>query len=112
ERENPKIINGSRRSRIAAGSGRQVSEVNQLVDRFFEARKMMQKMAKNGGMPDAGMPGMPGMPGGSKRAGARQKPQSKKKKNKKKVSGNPAKRAAAENAQQGQETETTHGANA
>lgn len=116
ERDNPKIINGSRRSRIAAGSGRQVSEVNQLVDRFFEARKMMQKMAKSGGMPDAGMPGMPGLPGtpgGSKRAGARQKP--KKKKNKKKVSGNPAKRAAAENARPGSEAEPSeakHGGNA
>ncbi|WP_375503433.1 signal recognition particle protein [uncultured Jatrophihabitans sp.] len=51
ERENPKIINGSRRLRIANGSGVKVSDVNQLVDRFFEARKMMGQM---GGM----MPGM------------------------------------------------------
>ena len=55
------MIDGSRRARIAKGSGRQVSDVNQLVDRFFEARKMMQPM-----MPAAaacpGMPGMPGMP--------------------------------------------------
>ena len=62
ERENPKIIDGSRRARIAKGSGRQVSDVNQLVDRFFEARKMMESMARGGGMP-GGMPGMPGMPG-------------------------------------------------
>ncbi len=41
ERANPKMIDGSRRARIAKGSGRQVSDVNQLVDRFFEARKMM-----------------------------------------------------------------------
>ena len=67
ERDNPKIIDGSRRARIAAGSGRQVSDVNQLVDRFFEARKMMEQMASGGGMP--GMPGMPGMAGG-KRAGS------------------------------------------
>ena len=47
ERENPKMINGSRRLRIANGSGVKVNEVNQLVDRFFEARKMM---AQIGGM--------------------------------------------------------------
>ena len=45
ERENPKIINGSRRLRIANGSGVKVNEVNQLVDRFFEARKMMAQMS-------------------------------------------------------------------
>jgi signal recognition particle subunit SRP54 len=45
ERENPKIINGSRRLRIANGSGVKVSDVNQLVDRFFEARKMMGQMS-------------------------------------------------------------------
>jgi signal recognition particle subunit SRP54 len=94
ERDNPKIIDGSRRARISKGSGTQVKDVNQLVDRFFEARKMMQQMAKGGGMPGmpGGMPGMPGMPGMGKRAGARQKPQQKKKG--KRVSGNPAKRAA------------------
>ena len=64
EREDPKIINGSRRLRIAKGSGVQVSDVNSLVDRFFEARKMMSKMA--GGMP--GMPGLPGMGGGRRNA--------------------------------------------
>jgi signal recognition particle subunit SRP54 len=91
ERENPKIIDGSRRARISKGSGTQVKDVNGLVDRFFDARKMMQQMAKGGGMP--GMPGMPGLPGAGKRAGAKQKPQQKKKG--KRVSGNPAKRAAA-----------------
>ena len=49
ERANPKIIDGSRRARIAKGSGVTVSDVNQLVDRFFEARKMMQQMARGGG---------------------------------------------------------------
>jgi signal recognition particle subunit SRP54 len=52
ERDNPKIINGSRRLRIANGSGVTVSEVNQLVDRFFEARKMMGQLG------NMGMPGM------------------------------------------------------
>ncbi len=45
ERADPKIINGSRRLRIANGSGVSVSEVNDLVTRFFEARKMMKQMA-------------------------------------------------------------------
>jgi signal recognition particle subunit SRP54 len=51
ERADPKIINASRRLRIANGSGVSVSEVNQLVDRFFEARKMMSQMAGSMGMP-------------------------------------------------------------
>jgi signal recognition particle subunit SRP54 len=45
ERADPKMINGSRRQRIALGSGVTVREVNDLVNRFFEARKMMQQMA-------------------------------------------------------------------
>ena len=94
ERENPKLIDGSRRLRISKGSGTQVSDVNQLVDRFFEARKMMQQMAKGGGAP--GMPGMPGMPGAG-RGRAKQKPQKGKKK---RVSGNPAKAAQQRAAQQ------------
>ncbi|MGZ4474765.1 MAG: signal recognition particle protein, partial [Nocardioides sp.] len=89
ERANPKIIDGSRRARIAKGSGRQTSDVNQLVDRFTEARKMMQQLASGGGMP--GMPGMPGA-GFGKRAGAKQAPQAKKGKGARK-SGNPAKAA-------------------
>ncbi|MDT0327804.1 signal recognition particle protein [Nocardiopsis lambiniae] len=83
ERANPKMINGSRRLRIANGSGTQVGDVNGLVTRFFEAQKMMRKM-KNGGMP--GIPGMPGMGGGRKKA----KVQTKKKKGKQR-SGNPMK---------------------
>ncbi len=43
ERNNPKIINGSRRARIARGSGQPVSEVNQLLKQFFEMKKMMKK---------------------------------------------------------------------
>ncbi|OBI04533.1 signal recognition particle protein [Mycolicibacter heraklionensis] len=54
ERADPKIINASRRLRIANGSGVTVSEVNQLVDRFFEARKMMSSMMGGLGMPGLG----------------------------------------------------------
>jgi signal recognition particle subunit SRP54 len=59
ERKNPSIINGSRRARIARGSGRPVNEVNRLLDQFREMQKMMKKMAAGGGrhMP-AGMFGM------------------------------------------------------
>ena len=87
ERNNPKMIDGSRRLRIAKGAGREVSDVNQLVDRFFEARKMMMQMASGGGIP--GMPGMGG-PGGGKRGNAKQQP---KKGKSKRGSGNPAKAA-------------------
>jgi signal recognition particle subunit SRP54 len=45
ERHDPKVINASRRLRIANGSGVKVSDVNDLVNRFFEARKMMKQMA-------------------------------------------------------------------
>ncbi|HEY2724480.1 MAG TPA: signal recognition particle protein [Pseudonocardiaceae bacterium] len=62
ERADPKIINASRRQRIARGSGVSVSEVNQLVDRFFEARKMMQQMAGRFGLSGLG-PGRRGRKG-------------------------------------------------
>lgn len=92
ERANPKMIDGSRRARIAKGSGRAVSDVNGLVDRFFEARKMMMQMARGGGMP--GMPGIPGMggPGGGKRVTQKQKQKAKSKGGQRR-SGNPAKAA-------------------
>jgi signal recognition particle subunit SRP54 len=54
ERADPKIINGSRRSRIANGSGVSVGEVNDLVNRFFEARKMMKQMAGQFGLGGGG----------------------------------------------------------
>jgi signal recognition particle subunit SRP54 len=91
ERADPHILNGSRRARIAKGSGVEVSAVKNLVERFFEARKMMSRMAQGGGMP--GMPGMPGMGGGP----GRQKKQQKKAKGKRQ-SGNPMKRKAEEQA--------------
>ncbi len=83
ERANPKMLDGSRRARIAKGSGTAVADVNSLVNRFFEARKMMQALA--GGM-GGGMPGMPGLP-------SRRSSQPRKAKGRK-VSGNPAKRNA------------------
>ena len=44
ERKNPNIINGSRRLRIAKGSGRPVQDVNVLLKQFFQMKKMMKKM--------------------------------------------------------------------
>ena len=58
ERRNPKLINGSRRKRIATGSGTSVPEVNRLLKQFTMMSKMMKKMGKMG---KKGMPGMPGM---------------------------------------------------
>ena len=46
ERNNPNIIDGSRRMRIAKGSGRNVQEVNQLIKQYFALQKMMKKMGK------------------------------------------------------------------
>jgi signal recognition particle subunit SRP54 len=98
ERDDPKILNGSRRSRIAKGSGVTVSAVNNLVDRFFEMQKMM-KSAGRGGFP--GMPGMPGFGpgGGARRMSAKQKAnaQAARKKGRSR-SGNPVKRAQEEQA--------------
>ena len=53
ERNNPKILNGSRRLRIAKGSGTEVKDVNKLVEQFAQAQKMMSQMMKMGmgGMP-------------------------------------------------------------
>jgi signal recognition particle subunit SRP54 len=87
ERTHPKQINGSRRARIARGSGMHVSDVNQLLERFGQAQKMMKSLARGGG---GGIPGMPGLPGMRK---AKAAPARKKAK-----SGNPAKRAAEERA--------------
>jgi len=59
ERANHTIINGSRRLRIAKGSGTSVQEVNQLLKRFMDAQKMMQQLQKMG--PKGMMKGMKGM---------------------------------------------------
>ena len=95
ERADVKVLNASRRARIARGSGVEVSDVNQLVNRFLEARKMMGSVARGGlagmtGLPGmGGRGGMPAMPGPGKRA----KGKGKKGKAAKGKSGNPAKRA-------------------
>lgn len=94
ERNDPKVLNGSRRARIAQGSGRQVSEVNSLVERFTAAQKMMKQMRTGkGGMqlpPGMQMPSGVGGVGGMG-APAISKPKVAPKK--KSRSGNPAKRA-------------------
>jgi signal recognition particle subunit SRP54 len=87
ERENPKILNGSRRVRVANGSGVTVMDVNQLLNRFADAQKMMKQMGGMMGLPGArrkatkspknkrkgkkggstrprATPGIPGLPGG------------------------------------------------
>jgi signal recognition particle subunit SRP54 len=95
ERANPKMIDGSRRARIARGSGRQVSDVNSLVDRFFEARKMMTAFA-SGKMP--GTPGMEGLPGVASPARRRKSAGTGQPAKGRRVSGNPAKAAAQDKA--------------
>lgn len=60
ERENPDLLNPSRRRRIAAGSGNSVVEVNRMIKQFKEARKMMQQMSKG----NMNIPGMDQMLGG------------------------------------------------
>jgi signal recognition particle subunit SRP54 len=63
ERKNPEIINGSRRKRIAAGSGVPVSDVNMALNRFEQMRNLMKGLS-SGKMPGlSGMPAVPGMPG-------------------------------------------------
>jgi signal recognition particle subunit SRP54 len=46
ERENPSIINGSRRKRISRGSGTQISEINKLLKQFYQIKEMFQKGSK------------------------------------------------------------------
>ncbi len=91
ERRDPKILNGSRRARIALGSGRSVTEVNSLVDRFSAAQKAMKQMRSGGGLP-AGM----ALPGGMSLPTATPMSSPKNAPKKKSRSGNPAKRAAQE----------------
>ena len=100
ERTHPKQINGSRRARIARGSGVTPTDVNQLLERFGQAQKMMKSMARGGGVP-----GMPGLPGARR---GKQQPQRRKGK-----SGNPAKRAeqerrASQRAQEARAQSTTN----
>lgn len=89
ERQQPKLLNGSRRLRIAKGSGTTVTEVNSLVTRFEQAAKMMKTVAKGGVPQIPGMGPVPGMGGGY----SSKKKQQQRGKGAKR-SGNPAKRAA------------------
>ena len=89
ERRDPSIIDGSRRARIAYGSGVTVSQVNALLQRFEQASKMMRRMSNKAG---AGMPGF----GGPSMGGGKGKGKKGKKKGSK--SGNPMKREAEEKA--------------
>jgi signal recognition particle subunit SRP54 len=88
ERRDPKVLNGSRRARIALGAGRKVQDVNSLVDKFAAAQKMMKQMRTGKGLPP-GMGMSPGMPAPVQKVS--QQPAKKKSK-----SGNPAKRALEE----------------
>ncbi len=72
ERDNPNILNSSRKKRIAAGSGTSVVDVNRVLKQFAALQQMtkqltgknMKKMQKKMGRMGGGFPGMPGMPGG------------------------------------------------
>jgi signal recognition particle subunit SRP54 len=64
ERKKPELMNGTRRARVAKGSGRPISEVNRLLEQFREMQKMMKKVAGGGG-PGGGRRSLPpGMFGG------------------------------------------------
>jgi signal recognition particle subunit SRP54 len=68
ERQHPEIIGGSRKRRIARGSGSTPAEINQLLNQFREMQKMMKALAGGGGKPPRGLPvalgggGLPGVP--------------------------------------------------
>ena len=87
ERNDPKVLNGSRRARIARGSGRAISEINSLVERFSQAQKVMKQMRSGANIPGMGaLTGMGNLP----------KQQQINMPKKKSRSGNPAKRAIEE----------------
>ncbi len=95
ERNDTSILNGSRRARIARGSGTTVAEVNALVKRFEAAKAMMGSMGAMGGMP--GMGTMPARGGKAKQKANARKAQAERARIKRKArSGNPAKRRQQE----------------
>ncbi|MFW5791351.1 MAG: signal recognition particle protein, partial [Desulfohalobiaceae bacterium] len=63
ERHSPRIINASRKERIARGSGATVQDVNQLLKNFTQMQKMLKKVSAKGMNAGGAMPKMPGMPG-------------------------------------------------
>ena len=99
ERYQPKIINGSRRARIARGSGVTVTDVNQLIERFADAQKMMRQLRSGRRDPGHARHGRRArrwaarMGGGSKKPRGKQQAKGRKGKAR---SGNPAKRAQQE----------------
>ncbi|HEX3749866.1 MAG TPA: hypothetical protein VHW06_04825, partial [Streptosporangiaceae bacterium] len=94
ERRNPKVVNGSRRARIAGGSGVTPGQVSALIQNFLEGQKQMKQML--GG----GLGNVPGLPPGMRRAGAKA---TKKAKSKRKHPGGDPRRAAARAAGAGAE---------
>ncbi len=77
ERREPGLINGSRRRRIAMGSGTQIQDVNRLLTQFEQMKKMMRGLT---GMSGGGMPSFPGMPGApGKHSGSNKTPSKKNK---------------------------------
>ena len=88
ERQNPKIINGSRRARIANGSGVTPGQVSALITNFLEGQKQMRQVLGGGGIP--GMPPIPGM-----RRAATKAAKANKKAKKKRPGGDPRKAATA-----------------
>ncbi len=68
ERENPEVLNMSRKKRIAKGCGQNIHEINAFIKQFHQMRKMMHNMSTG-----KGMPGMPGMGGGGRRGGFRRR---------------------------------------
>lgn len=90
ERDDPRILNASRRARIARGSGTAVSDVNNLVSRFSQAQQMMRQLGKGA------VPGMPGLPGGfGPGRGKKAKGKATQRRGPAARSGNPARRAGA-----------------
>jgi signal recognition particle subunit SRP54 len=61
ERQNPLILNSSRKRRICAGSGRNIQELNKLLQQFDQMKKMMKKMSGMKGKALKGLGGLPGM---------------------------------------------------
>ena len=91
ERHNTKILNGSRRARIARGSGITVTDINSLVNRFEQAAKMMKNVARG---ENAGHSRMGAMPPGRSREPERSAARRAREDQGQLRSGNPAKRAA------------------
>ncbi|MFT5165250.1 MAG: signal recognition particle subunit SRP54 [Saprospiraceae bacterium] len=67
ERDNPDVLNMSRKRRIAAGSGKEIHEINQFIKQFEQMRKMMHKMSNSKGFGNMMGGGMPGLPGAGKK---------------------------------------------